>query len=173
VEDFGRYLFMVLLAPNPATLLEDELAAVELDICMGANWVMTYHTGGRARLPRPGGGRAAAQLPPTCSARGRPSSSTGWSMAWSTTTSRCWTCSTTRPRSWRPASSTTTRRAPPFGKMLALKRNVLHLRRIVLPHREMISKVLHEDYPLLSEGVLVYFRDVADHLARIVDQVEL
>jgi magnesium transporter len=37
----------------------------------------------------------------------------------------------------------------------------------------MIGRVLHEDYPLLSEGVLVYFRDVADHLARISDQVEL
>jgi magnesium transporter len=37
----------------------------------------------------------------------------------------------------------------------------------------MIGKVLHEDYPLIGEGAMAYFRDVADHLTRIADQVEL
>jgi magnesium transporter len=172
VEDFGRYLFMVLLAPNPATLLEDDLAAVELDICMSANWVLTYHIGAELGCVT----RAVGAL------RRNSANVLGKGPAFlfhrlvDGLVDDYFPLLDILDRETEEIENhfvdhNPTRAA--FSKMMALKRNVLHLRRIVVPHREMIGKVLHEDYPLLGEGVLVYFRDVADHLARIGDQVEL
>jgi magnesium transporter len=172
VEDFGRYLFMVLLAPNPATLLADELASVELDICMGANWVLIYHTGGELGCVA----RAVSAL------RRNSANVLGKGPAFlfhrliDGLVDDYFPLLDVLDRETEDVethflNSHPTRES--FAKMLALKRNVLHLRRIVLPHREMIGRVLHEDYPLLGESVLAYFRDVADHLARIADQIEL
>jgi magnesium transporter len=172
VEDFGRYLFMVLLAPNPSTLLEDELAAVELDLCMGANWVMTYHTGSELGCVT----RAVGAL------RRNSANVLGKGPAFlfhrlvDGLVDDYFPLLDILDRETEDIENHFVDHSPTraaFSKMMALKRNVLHLRRIVVPHREMISKVLHEDYPFLSESVLVYFRDVADHLARIADQVEL
>jgi magnesium transporter len=172
VEDFGRYLFMVLLAPNPATLLNDDLASVELDICMGANWVMTYHTGGELGCVT----RAVGAL------RRNSANVLGKGPAFlfhrlvDGLVDDYFPLLDVLDRETEEVETHFLNSHPSresFSKMLALKRNVLHLRRIVLPHREMIGRVLHEDYPLLGESVLVYFRDVADHLARIADQIEL
>ena len=172
VEDFGRYLFMVLLAPNPATMLNDELSAVELDICMGANWVVTYHTGGEPGCVT----RAVGAL------RRNSANVLGKGPGFlfhrlvDGLVDDYFPLLDILDRETEDIENHFVDHRPTrasFTKMLALKRNVLHLRRIVVPHREMIGKVLHEDYPLLGENVLVYFRDVADHLARIADQVEL
>jgi len=172
VEDFGRYLFMVLLAPNPATLLNDELAAVELDVCMGANWVMTYHTGGELACVT----RAVGAL------RRNSANVLGKGPAFlyhrliDGLVDDYFPLLDVLDRETEAVEDSFLGGHPShesFARIMALKRNVLHLRRIVLPHREMIGRVLHEDYPLLGEGVLAYFRDVADHLARIADQIEL
>ena len=172
MEDFGRYLLMVLLAPDPATLLAEELSAKELDICMGANWVLTYHTGGEL----PCIARAVGAL------RRNSANVLGRGPAFLfhrlvdglvddyfpllEILDRETEAIEVRLVDQHPGRKS-------FSQLMDLKRNVLHLRRIVNPHREMIGRVLYEEYPLLGEGVLAYFRDVADHLARISDQVEL
>jgi magnesium transporter len=172
VEDFGRYLFMVLLAPSPATMLNAELSAMELDICMGANWVVTYHIGGELGCIT----RAVGAL------RRNSANVLGKDPGFlfhrlvDGLVDDYFPLLDVLDRETEDIENHFVDHSPTraaFSKMLALKRNVLHLRRIVVPHREMIGKVVHEDYPLLGENVLVYFRDVADHLARIADQVEL
>jgi magnesium transporter len=153
-------------------MLSSELSSVELDVCMGANWVMTYHTGGELGCIT----RAVGAL------RRNSANVLGKGPAFlfhrlvDGLVDDYFPLLDVLDRETESIENHFVDHSPTrsaFGKMMALKQNVLHLRRIVLPHREMIGKVLHEDYPLLGEGVLVYFRDVADHLARISDQVEL
>ena len=153
-------------------MLNDELSAVELDICMGANWVVSYHIGGELGCIA----RAVGALRRnSANVLGRGSGFLFHRLV-DSLVDDYFPLLDVLDRETEDIENHFVDHRPTrasFTKMLALKRNVLHLRRIVVPHREMIGKVLHEDYPLLGEGVLVYFRDVADHLARISDQVEL
>ncbi len=53
------------------------------------------------------------------------------------------------------------------------KRELLHLRRIVGPQRDVISQLTRGEVPFIRESTRVYFRDVQDHLIRVVEMVEL
>src|SRR3954454_14800001 len=53
------------------------------------------------------------------------------------------------------------------------KRELLNLRRIVGPQREVIAQLTRGDVPFIREGTRIYFRDIQDHLIRIVEMVEL
>ncbi len=45
-------------------------------------------------------------------------------------------------------------------------------RNILLPQREVFRELLSGEYPAFSERALVYFRDVNDHLLRVIRSVE-
>ena len=53
------------------------------------------------------------------------------------------------------------------------KRELLNLRRIVGPQREVVAQLTRGDVPFIREGTRVYLRDVQDHLIRTVEMVEL
>ena len=53
------------------------------------------------------------------------------------------------------------------------KRELLNLRRIVGPQREVIAQLTRGEVPFVREPVRVYLRDVHDHLTRVVEMVEL
>jgi magnesium transporter len=55
----------------------------------------------------------------------------------------------------------------------AKKRELLELRRIVGPQREVVAQLTRGDVPFIRESTRVYFRDVQDHLIRTVETVEL
>ncbi|HZD56259.1 MAG TPA: magnesium/cobalt transporter CorA [Anaerolineales bacterium] len=54
-------------------------------------------------------------------------------------------------------------------RVFALKRSVLHLRRIVAPQREVLNKLARDDYNVIDPKARIYFRDVYDHLVRLYD----
>ena len=54
-------------------------------------------------------------------------------------------------------------------RILAIKRSTLHLRRTVMPEREVVLRLSRDDTPLVQPKVRLYFRDVYDHLVRVVD----
>jgi magnesium transporter len=58
-------------------------------------------------------------------------------------------------------------------EIAAKKRELLNLRRIVAPQREVVAQLTRGDVPFIREGTRVYLRDVQDHLIRIVEIVEL
>lgn len=62
----------------------------------------------------------------------------------------------------RPTPST-------LERIFALKRAVLHLRRILSPQREVLNKLARDDYPVIDAKDRVYFRDVYDHVVRLYD----
>lgn len=53
--------------------------------------------------------------------------------------------------------------------IFTLRRDILHLKRIVLPQREVVSRLSRGQYDLISEKATVYFSDIYDHLVRIHD----
>jgi len=53
--------------------------------------------------------------------------------------------------------------------IFALKRALLHLRRIIAPQREALNKLTRGDYAVIDVEERVFFRDVYDHLVRLYD----
>jgi magnesium transporter len=52
------------------------------------------------------------------------------------------------------------------------KRELLDLRRVLWPQREMISALVREDSPLVSENVRLHLRDCLEHSAHVIDIIE-
>jgi magnesium transporter len=57
-------------------------------------------------------------------------------------------------------------------RIFALKRAVLHLRRIIAPQREVLNKLARDDNAVIDARARIYFRDVYDHLVRLHDIAE-
>jgi magnesium transporter len=53
------------------------------------------------------------------------------------------------------------------------KRELLNLRRIVGPQREVLAQLTRGEVPFIRESTRIYLRDVLDHLIRTVEMVEL
>jgi magnesium transporter len=56
-----------------------------------------------------------------------------------------------------------------LNRIFALKRAVLRLRRILTPQREMINRLARDPYAVIDADERIYFRDIYDHLVRLVD----
>ena len=59
-----------------------------------------------------------------------------------------------------------------LGKINALRREILILRRPILPLRDIINEVLDDEIPLLVQDTHLYFRDVYDHLLEVIHTLE-
>jgi magnesium transporter len=57
--------------------------------------------------------------------------------------------------------------------LLALKRRLFEMRRLVAPERDVLNVLTNRDSPVFNERTVIYFRDVNDHLARVTDSLDL
>ncbi len=57
-------------------------------------------------------------------------------------------------------------------RIFHLKRNVLRLRRVVTPQREVLNKLARDDYAIIDPRDRIYFRDGYDHLMRLVELID-
>ncbi len=57
-------------------------------------------------------------------------------------------------------------------RLFGIKRSVLYLRRIIAPQREVLNRLARDDYELIDERDRIYFRDVYDHLVRQYEIIE-
>jgi magnesium transporter len=57
--------------------------------------------------------------------------------------------------------------------VLALKRQLLELRRTISPQRDVANALLRRDLPLVDDLSAPYFQDLYDHLIRVLDQLDL
>jgi magnesium transporter len=55
---------------------------------------------------------------------------------------------------------------------LELKRNLINLRRIAAPERDLLNVLTRHDSPIFSEKTNIYFQDVYDHLVRVTDTLD-
>ncbi len=54
-----------------------------------------------------------------------------------------------------------------------LKRDLMNLRRIIGPQRDVIAQLTRGEVPFVREAARVYLRDVQDHLIRAVELIEI
>ncbi len=59
-----------------------------------------------------------------------------------------------------------------LGEIFALKKDLLALRRIVAPERDVLNVLLRRDPPILSSDAVVFFQDVYDHTLRVLDSID-
>ena len=55
-------------------------------------------------------------------------------------------------------------------QILDFKADVSSLRRVVLPQRDAVARLARREFPFISEALSYRFRDVHDHLVRLVDE---
>jgi len=56
-----------------------------------------------------------------------------------------------------------------LDRIFVLKRDVMQLRRICMPQREIIHRLSRGEFKVISAKAAIYFRDIYDNLYRIVD----
>ncbi len=54
-----------------------------------------------------------------------------------------------------------------MSEFLSIKKDVLNLRQIVRPQRELINRIVHNEFKIIRSTLTPYYRDVYDHLYRI------
>ena len=59
------------------------------------------------------------------------------------------------------------------AKMFSLRRNMVTLRKVVGPQREIIARFMRPGSPFISEEARPYFKDIYDHIFRIYDITEM
>jgi magnesium transporter len=57
-------------------------------------------------------------------------------------------------------------------ELFELKKDLLAVRRVVAPERDVMNVLVRRDAPLFSREEITYFQDVYDHLLRITDSVD-
>lgn len=61
---------------------------------------------------------------------------------------------------------------PTLERLFRLKRELLLVRRAVGPVREIFNQLTNRDLKLIDAAEILYFRDVYDHLIRLTDEVD-
>ena len=56
-----------------------------------------------------------------------------------------------------------------LNRIFSIKRAVLHLRRIIIPQREVMNRLARDTYAVIDPSERIYFRDVYDHFVRLAD----
>jgi magnesium transporter len=57
--------------------------------------------------------------------------------------------------------------------ILALKRDIAGLRRVVIPQRDAVGRLARREFPQINDEMTYRFRDVYDHLVRMSDEAAL
>ena len=55
-----------------------------------------------------------------------------------------------------------------INDIVALKREMTNIRRVIYPVRDAVERIFIEDYDLLNSSTITYFRDVRDHVYHLV-----
>ncbi len=57
--------------------------------------------------------------------------------------------------------------------IFALKKDLLAVRRVIGPERDVMNVLIRRDAPVFSSREITYFQDIYDHLLRITDAIDL
>ena len=58
------------------------------------------------------------------------------------------------------------------GELHNIRSDLLLLRRLIWPHREVCNTLLRDEHPLIAKETLLYLRDCYDHTVQIIDVAE-
>jgi magnesium transporter len=57
-------------------------------------------------------------------------------------------------------------------RIFQLKKELLRIRRVVAPERDVLNILVRRDTPIFSESAILYFQDVYDHIIRVTDAID-
>ncbi|GAB4113831.1 MAG: magnesium/cobalt transporter CorA [Roseiflexaceae bacterium] len=57
-------------------------------------------------------------------------------------------------------------------EVFALKRDLLGIRRIAAPERDVLNVLIRREVPIFDQGTIQYLQDVYDHIIRITDSID-
>ena len=57
-------------------------------------------------------------------------------------------------------------------EIFRLKKELVTIRRVVAPERDVLNVLLRRDLPMFDAAVIAYFQDVYDHIIRVTDAVD-
>jgi magnesium transporter len=60
-----------------------------------------------------------------------------------------------------------------LAEVLAVKRQLLELRRVISPLRDVANALLRRELEVVSIGTVPYYQDLYDHLVRVLDSIDL
>jgi magnesium transporter len=64
-------------------------------------------------------------------------------------------------------------RAQLVAQVTKVKRELAHMRRVLIPQRDAIGRLARREFPVISDEMAFRFRDVYDHVVRLTDEVIL
>jgi magnesium transporter len=163
VDDWGKYLYLVLHAVTFDQRAEEPLNTVELDVFLGQNYLVTYHPQLIVSLDK---AWAASQRDERHLQRGA-----GYLL---------YTLIDELVTDYMPVVEKIDETIDAiedqvFGEptpstlqqIFTMKRGLLRLRRILAPQREVLNKLARGDYAVVEADHRVFFRDIYDHLVRL------
>lgn len=167
-DDWGSYLYLVLHAvgckDNDCTVIQ----TLELDLFLGSNYVVTYQA---ESLP------AVDRVWMACNRDVRHLQKGAWHLLYQLADE---VVSDYMPIVEDIDATIDDIEDQVFGnpeadlleRIFALKRALLHLRRITAPQREVLNRLSRGDYAVIPEGNGIFFHDVYDHLVRLYDLID-
>jgi magnesium transporter len=165
VESYGDYLYLILHRIDFAAP-EHCFKTHDVDFFLGANYLVTVHTGDS---------RSIEQISAVCV---RNSLALGEGVA-----ALAHRIIDAMVDNYRPEIDELEERLDELEKrvfeatnpqlvreILDFKRDVSSLRRVVQPQRDVVGRLARREFPFIDEPIAYRFRDVHDHLVRIVDE---
>ena len=77
-----------------------------------------------------------------------------------------------RSRRWRRRSSSPPRARRKIARIYELRRELQRLRLVVAPTAEVCRRLEHADLPGIDPSFRPYYRDIVDHLNRVLEQID-
>jgi magnesium transporter len=59
------------------------------------------------------------------------------------------------------------------AQVMKIKRELAHMRRVLIPQRDAIGRLARREFPMISDEMAFRFRDVYDHVVRLTEEVIL
>ena len=172
IDDYGDYLYLVVhgVSSTGAGTLQGEarIRLTEVDFFLGEHFLVTYHASRNAsiegvrhkcaevdRLMGRGPDRVLAEILDQVAEE-----------YMSVMEKLDTEIDTLEDRLFRHASK------PALREIFSLKKDVLRLRRVVTPQREVLNRLARAEHKAVSKEETIYFRDVYDHIYRVAEMLE-
>jgi magnesium transporter len=165
IEEYSDYLFLIL---NPVTPGEDRLAFRELDVFVGANYMVTVHSGPEPTIV--GVRRRLANTP-----NGQVTIAHLLYSVLDETVDEYFPVLDAAGASIEAIEQliVTAPREEVMNQIIALKRVLNNLWRVLWPQRDVVHSLLNHDYTFLDKKeVKHHLRDVSEHMLWLSDMID-
>lgn len=168
VDDWGDYLYLVVRAPYKNEEGSDRLKTEELDIFFGKNFIVTFHDSPMQPLEQ-----TWRRFQDDARITKASSTELLYNLI-DDIASEFMLLADDIGESLNDIEDEIFGDPDPsvLEKIFSQKRDLLLLRRILAPQREVVNKLARGDFKLVQENSRVYFRDLYDHFLRLYEVLE-